>query len=70
MPRKHATTWLACLTISLTLLCGACSSPAPISNACGWEHQIIPDSGFETRWTRNEKVQIVEHNADVAKFCP
>jgi hypothetical protein len=63
-----------CRTTSLMLcfasLLAACSSPAPISNACGWEHQIIPDSGFETRWTRNEKVQIVEHNADVAKFCP
>jgi len=70
MPRKHATTWLACLTISLTLLSAACSSPAPISNACGWLHPIVPDAGFETRWTTNEKRQTVELNLDISRACP
>jgi hypothetical protein len=48
----------------------ACASPPPISNSCGWEQLIVPDAGFETRWTFTEKAQVVEHNLNVAKFCP
>lgn len=32
--------------------------------------RIHPEQGFELRWTRNEKLAVVNHNDKVCKFCP
>jgi hypothetical protein len=44
-------------------------APSPIADACAWLHQFRPDTGFETRWTRNEKEQAVELNRNIANAC-
>lgn len=55
---------LACLT---PILMTACAGPA--SDGCAWTRQIVPDSGFEARWTRAEKVQAASHNEAWRRFC-
>lgn len=56
------------LMISLTTSCA--SEPPPVSPACGWLKKFKPDAGFETRYTHDEKVQLVELNDKIAAFCP
>ena len=40
-----------------------------IASSCSWERPIVPSAGFAARLTRDEKEQIVAHNAKVAEFC-
>jgi hypothetical protein len=37
--------------------------------ACGWLRKFKPDAGFETRYTRAEKIQLVEWNDKIDEFC-
>ena len=51
---------LAALT--LLSLTAACAQPV-VSGSCG--KVIVPSEGFEARWTRAEKEQVVAHNETV-----
>jgi hypothetical protein len=44
-------------------------SAAPIPSACTWLHALKPDAGFETRWTRAEKLQAVVLNRNIKNDC-
>lgn len=55
--------WLACLMLSLTSGC------ATNASLCGALSKFRPDPGYETRLTRNEKIQIVQWNAKLDEFC-
>lgn len=48
---------------------GGCQAPAAIANACVWLSKDQPEAGFETRWTRNEKVWALQYNDKLAAFC-
>lgn len=62
---------LALAAMLWTTSCGTVSSkPVPIvANDCAWAVRIVPDPGWETRWTDNEKRQVVLLNRDVQKNC-
>ena len=48
----------------------ACAQTKPVVTAsCGWLQVVHPDAGFETRWTHDEKVQIVTLNDQIKKEC-
>lgn len=49
--------------------CATPPPPAPVTDACAWLKQIIPGVGFETRWTRDEKAQVLAFDQMVAKQC-
>lgn len=52
------------------LILSGCASPvAPTADACAWLKQIIPGDGFETRWTHDEKAQVLAFDQMVAKEC-
>lgn len=40
-----------------------------VTKECVWVAPITPDPGFETRWTRNEKIQALQHNEKIAALC-
>lgn len=40
--------------------CAGGSAPAP--DGCPGFRPISPDAGFEERWTRSEKEQVLTHN--------
>lgn len=56
----------------LMLALSACASnfATTTTDACVWLKPVIPDKGFETRWTRGEKQQVLVLDQDVQKFCP
>lgn len=55
---------LACLML---VWMSACETT--VVSDCSWSRAFIPDPGFESRWTRNEKMQAVQHNEKVRQFC-
>ena len=62
--RTHAVrSLLASTTMILISGCGV-----PLSD-CAWLSRIAPSQGWEQRWTRGEKEQIVAHNEAVRKHC-
>lgn len=48
---------------------GCANSPAPIASSCVWLRPIIVDSGYETRLTENEKVQILALDRNIKATC-
>jgi hypothetical protein len=48
-------------------LLAACSAPG--GDGCAWVREIVPDQGFEWRWSVNEKRQVVALNRAVREFC-
>lgn len=67
--------WTLSCSSPLVQIGPAASQPAPVVNnivasSCTWEAPYYPDKGFETRWTRAEKVWLVSHNRKVSDFCP
>lgn len=77
MHKKSAKTYknLAMLTLMLplvggcALLTGELPSPTPIPDACAWLKKDIPDKGFESRWTRNEKEYAESMNRFIDEKC-
>lgn len=53
--------------ISMLTFLSACA--APINDSCGWLKPIQPDEGFQTRWTRAEKVQVDALDKNIDKNC-
>ena len=50
---------------------GMAGDPAPVvSSACGWLTKAQPEAGFETRWTRGEKLFAVVLNRNIDRECP
>lgn len=45
-------------------------TPAPVFSGCGHFERFRPDVGFETRWTRGEKLQAVIFNDKLCADCP
>lgn len=61
----------ASLILPLMLILNACAAaPSPVADACSWASLIIPDAGFETRWTTAEKRQVDAYDKIVQKECP
>lgn len=58
-----AAPWIA----ATALLVSACTAAPP--NDCVWVQRIVPSDGFEQRWTREEKRQVLTHNELVDRFC-
>lgn len=67
MRKRHSALTRMLLVSTILSLTSACETT--VVSDCSWARAFIPDPGFETRWTRNEKVQAVQHNEKVAKFC-
>jgi hypothetical protein len=44
-------------------------APSGETSSCGWLHEFVPTTGFEMRWTADEKRQAVELNRDIQRFC-
>lgn len=65
MPLGIALLSLACLT---PLWMTSCEAPA-VPSACGHISRMVPDPGFETRWTRSEKIQAVDLNRALERDC-
>lgn len=57
--------------LGLTLVLSGCATTPPpaITDACAWLKQIVPDAGFETRWTRAEKQQVLAFDNQVESQC-
>lgn len=55
--------WLALASLLLLTSC------ASAGDDCTWVGYIVPDDGFETRWTEGEMRQAVEHNEKVEELC-
>lgn len=54
----------------LSWIQGCANMPdAPSPDVCSWVSIIVPDEGFETRWTRQEKEQVLLHDMNVEMFC-
>jgi hypothetical protein len=74
MLQNFVRTLAACLTTISIASCATAPEPAatrpprPLT-ACVWLQPLKPDAGFETRWTRNERVQAVTLNREIAKHC-
>lgn len=50
---------------------GACATAGPpVPDFCAWAKPIIPDPGFETRWTRGEKEAVLTLDLNVRTKCP
>lgn len=58
------------LVLCLAVASCATTPPAVVTSACSWATLIIPDAGFETRLTANEKRQIDTYDRTVEKECP
>lgn len=58
------------VAIAATVVLSGCVDKVKASRGCHlFGEKIRPDDGFETRWTRNEKVQVNRLNQKVEKFC-
>lgn len=57
------------LMLSSTLDLSACATPPASSDACAWLKQIVPDANFQSRWTTNEKAQVLAFDQIVEKEC-
>lgn len=55
--------WLVLTSLLLTVSC------APTLSECSWSRKMVPDPGFEERWTEHEKRQAVAINRKVEEFC-
>ena len=55
--------WLVLASLILMPSCAATVSE------CAWSRKMVPDSGFEERWTAHEKRQAVAINRKVDEFC-
>lgn len=55
------------MLISTMLSSAGCTIPIP--NSCGWLNEIIPDPGFEQRWTHNEKQQVEAYDEKLDANC-
>jgi hypothetical protein len=56
------------MLLSMPLWSAGCA-PAPIPDSCGWLAPIVPDPGFEMRWTHNEKAAVESYDAKRDRFC-
>ena len=54
-----------------TLISSGCATAPPpaTADACAWDAVIVPDAGFEARWTDNEKRQVDKHDKDIEANC-
>ena len=68
-PSRDYTTWLLAAAIVLVILfaLGGCAPKG--GDGCAWTRPIVPDAGFEGRWTVGEKRQAVAHNRAWREFC-
>lgn len=63
---KSKLMWLAVPTMILIAGCGGGSA---VTTECSWVKPILPDSGFDERWTRAEKEQVASHNEAGEENC-
>ena len=56
------------LLVSLMLVSMSACETTVVSD-CSWARVIILDSGYESRLTRGEKVQVLQHNEKVVSNC-
>lgn len=63
--------WPLYLIASLTsgFVSGCTPTTHPVPDRCSWVSPIIPDTGFETRWTRNEKEQVESLDEAIDRNC-
>lgn len=69
---RYGNRFRLCLILPLmTILTGCATPPAPpaVADACSWATMILPDPGFESRWTASEKRQVDAYDRTVEKLC-
>lgn len=57
---------MTCGALLTAILTGSCAATGDL---CGSLITVLPDPGFEDRWTRNEKVQVAGQNRKIKEFC-
>lgn len=69
--QRFARLSLACLVTSSTLGCALIKPAAqpPRNDACAWIRAIVPDEGFQDRWTRDEKEQVLALILAIERNC-
>jgi hypothetical protein len=55
------------MALLMLLSLGECVTTTP--DACGWLKEITPSPGFQTRWTRDEKVQVEALDEKIDTNC-
>lgn len=52
------------------MLLSSCETPPPaMPDFCTWAKEIIPGDGFQSRWTREEKEQVLSLDQKIIQFC-